>query len=263
MGSQALAQNLTVPAASPISTSSSPSSSPSSPGSAAAVSTPGVPNASTTSLFTGLFGDFRNLKSTDTAMWLGIGAGLALAGHPEDTRMSRSFSRSEDTTEAFSSGRIIGGGAVQLAGALATFTAGRMSGSPTTTKVGSEMFRAIVVSQAVTSVLKVSVSRTRPDGTSNSFPSGHTANAFATATVLQRNLGWKVGLPAYAVASFVGASRIQTQRHYLSDVAFGATVGILAGRTVSIGPKEAKFAVSPVAVPGGGGVNFNWVGSSK
>ena len=143
------------------------------------------------------------------------------------------------------------------------YAAGRMSGSTTTTKVGSEMFRALVVSQAVTSVLKVSVSRTRPDGAAYSFPSGHTANAFATATVFQRNFGWKVGLPAYAVASFVGASRIQTQRHYFSDVAFGAAVGILAGRTVTIGAKEARFAVSPVAVSGGGGVNFNWVGSSK
>jgi membrane-associated phospholipid phosphatase len=58
----------------------------------------------------------------------------------------------------------------------------------------------------------------------------------------------------------VAASRIQTQRHYLSDVAFGAAIGIVAGRTVTIGHGNARFAVSPAAAPGGAGVNFTWVG---
>jgi membrane-associated phospholipid phosphatase len=53
--------------------------------------------------------------------------------------------------------------------------------------------------------------------------------SFASATVLQRELGWKVGIPAYAVASFIGASRIEDKRHFLSDVAFGAAIGIARG----------------------------------
>jgi membrane-associated phospholipid phosphatase len=78
--------------------------------------------------------------------------------------------------------------------------------------------------------------------------------------VLQRHLGWKAGIPAYAVASYVAASRIQGQRHYFSDVAFGAAVGMVAGRTVTIGRGDARFAVSPAAAPGGAAVNFTWVG---
>ena len=54
--------------------------------------------------------------------------------------------------------------------------------------------------------LKYTVRRERPDGSNNkSFPSGHAASAFATATVLQRHYGWKVGAPAYALGSYVAA----------------------------------------------------------
>ena len=88
------------------------------------------------------------------------------------------------------------------------------------------------------------------DGTEFSFPSGHSAATFASATVLQRHFGWKVGVPAFAVASYVAASRVQEKRHFLSDVAFGATLGIIAGRTVTVGRGEARFAVSPMADTG-------------
>jgi membrane-associated phospholipid phosphatase len=74
--------------------------------------------------------------------------------------------------------------------------------------------------------------------------------------VLHSEFGWKAGVPAYAVAAWIGASRMQGQRHYLSDVITGAAVGILAGRSVSFSAGSARFAVSPVAVPGGAGVNI-------
>ena len=77
----------------------------------------------------------------------------------------------------------------------------------------------------------------------------------------QRHFGWKVGIPAYGAASYVAASRLQTNRHYLSDVAFGAALGIVAGRTVTVGHGNARFAVAPVAAPGGGGIAFTWIGN--
>jgi len=49
--------------------------------------------------------------------------------------------------------------------------------------------------------LTFTVQRTRPDGSDNSsFPSGHSASAFATTGVLQHHYGWKVGVPATLVA---------------------------------------------------------------
>jgi membrane-associated phospholipid phosphatase len=160
----------------------------------------------------------------------------------------------------FGAGQTIGAATTQLAAAFATYSIGRMTGNPKVAVIGADLVRAQFVSQTLTQAIKFSAGRTRPDGTTLSFPSGHTASAFATAAVLQRHLGWKAGIPAYAVASYVAASRIQGQRHYFSDVAFGAAVGMVAGRTVTIGRGDARFAVSPAAAPGGAAVNFTWVG---
>jgi membrane-associated phospholipid phosphatase len=211
-------------------------------------------------IFADTITDFRRLPSLDSTVILGMGGVAAMAGHPTDLRLSNSLSASASMKGFFSAGEIAGGAATQLAGAFATYSIGRMTGNTKVAVIGADLVRAQFVSQAMTQAIKFSVGRTRPDGTALSFPSGHSASAFATATVLQRHLGWKAGIPAYGVAAYVAASRIQVQRHYLSDVAFGAAIGMIAGRTVTIGRGNARFAVSPAAAPGGAGVNFTWVG---
>jgi membrane-associated phospholipid phosphatase len=189
-----------------------------------------------------------------------MGGLVATVGHPHDARLSQTFAGSAAMRGPFNAGQTIGAATTQLAGAFATYSIGRMTGHPKIATIGADLVRAQFVSQAMTQTIKLSVGRTRPDGTSLSFPSGHSASAFATAAVLQRHLGWKAGIPAYGVAAYVAASRIQVQRHYLSDVAFGAAIGMIAGRTVTIGRGDARFAVAPAAARGGAGVNFTWVG---
>jgi membrane-associated phospholipid phosphatase len=211
-------------------------------------------------IFADTLTDFRRLPSRNSAIILGLGGLTALAGHPSDARLSQSFSGSPSMRGALGAGQTIGAATTQLAAAFATYSIGRVTGNPKVAVIGADLVRAQFVSQTMTQVIKLGTGRTRPDGTSLSFPSGHSASAFATATVLQRHLGWKAGIPAYAVATYVAASRIQGQRHYFSDVAFGAAIGMVAGRTVTIGHGNARFAVSPAAAPGGAGVNFTWVG---
>jgi membrane-associated phospholipid phosphatase len=205
--------------------------------------------------------DFRRLPSHDTLRFLTIGASAAFMAGFADQSSSQQISSSRVLDSTLTAGQTLGGARMQLIGALATYTAGRISGSPRTASVGADLLRAQFLSQALTAGIKLSVRRTRPDGTQYSFPSGHSSVSFATATVLQRDLGWKVGVPAYAMATYVAASRVQDRRHFLSDVAFGAALGIAAGRTVTVGRGDARFAVAPAAVPGGAAVSFAWVGS--
>jgi hypothetical protein len=212
------------------------------------------------SLFTDTVGDFKRLPSKETAMWLGFGALGAFATHPADRSLSSELVGNASLREPAEPGAIIGGTQYEIAASLATFAIGRAKNSSTIATLGADLFRAQAVAELSSDALKFAFNRTRPDGTNYSFPSGHTATSFASATVLQQHFGWKVGIPAYAIASYVAASRIQMNRHYLSDVAFGAALGIASGRTVMIGRGKARFAVGPMAAPGGGGVSFTLVG---
>lgn len=78
--------------------------------------------------------------------------------------------------------------------------------------------------------LKYSIQRMRPDGSKrNSFPSGHTATAFMCATLLYKEYGWRspwFSIGGYTVATITGISRILNNRHWMSDVAAGAIIGI-------------------------------------
>lgn len=113
------------------------------------------------------------------------------------------------------------------------FTAGRLSDGPRFRAMSYDMLDAAIVNVGYTELLKVVAQRERPDGVDHkSFPSGHTSSAFALATVAERHYGWKLGVPAYLVAGLVGASRLHQDKHYLSDVMAGATLGYLVGRTV-------------------------------
>ena len=72
--------------------------------------------------------------------------------------------------------------------------------------------------------LKYGLDTERPDGGSRSFPSGHTASAFAGASYLHYRYGWKWALPTYAAAAVVGYSRVEADRHFWYDVVAGAAI---------------------------------------
>jgi membrane-associated phospholipid phosphatase len=117
--------------------------------------------------------------------------------------------------------------------ALGLFASGRLVGDGRFRAASYDITEALILSEVYTEVMKRAVHRTRPDGSDNySFPSGHTSAAFAWATVANAHYGPKVGIPSYLVASAIGASRLVKDKHYLSDVLAGATLGYIVGRTV-------------------------------
>ena len=75
--------------------------------------------------------------------------------------------------------------------------------------------------------LELCIKKDRPDGTSHhAFPSTHTAVAFNGSTYLMKRYGWKWGVPAYAVSSFVVWGRVHTDRHDWWDVLGGTAIGV-------------------------------------
>ena len=70
----------------------------------------------------------------------------------------------------------------------------------------------------------LAVEEDRPNGEEGSFPSAHTAITFAGAEFIRKEYGWAWGAPAYAAASFVGWSRVETDDHWWHDVAAGAAI---------------------------------------
>src|SRR6185295_9998115 len=87
---------------------------------------------------------------------------------------------------------------------------------------------AYVASYLTTTVLKSTVARLRPGHGTHSFPSGHSSMAFTGATLMESNLGPVGGIPAYGLAAFTAFERVESGRHYPSDVLAGAAIGTLS-----------------------------------
>ena len=85
---------------------------------------------------------------------------------------------------------------------------------------------AAALTLGVTTALKYTIDAERPDGGSQSFPSGHTSICFSAAEFARKRYDWGYGAPLYAAAAFVGYSRVEAERHYVRDVVSGAVIGI-------------------------------------
>lgn len=183
------------------------------------------------------------------------GAGLvALAIHPKDDDINEHFA---GNAGFWKFGEIVGESGTIAAASFATYLIGRATHSEKATHIGIDELRALLETEAIVQALKYTVRRERPDGSGkNSFPSGHAADTFAAATVLQRHFGPKAAIPSYLVASYVAMSRLHENRHFMSDVIFGAGVGYMVGHTVTRHGRGnfVEFAMYPVVIPGGVGI---------
>lgn len=92
-----------------------------------------------------------------------------------------------------------------------------------------ELTRSLGLAGLSTLALNSVINKDSPNGSSSdAFPSGHAAIAFSSAAFIQKRYGWRSGIPAYVVASYVGWLRVETRDHDNADVLGGAAVGIIS-----------------------------------
>jgi membrane-associated phospholipid phosphatase len=144
-------------------------------------------------------------------------------------------------------------------------------------ETGTLAMSAMADTQLLTSFLKFASDRARPQATgltsqsgsfwpaghvssADSFPSGHTANAFAVAHVIADEYpGWKMKLAVYGLAAATGFERIQGREHFPSDVLVGGAIGYLVGGYVfdhHSRRSKTHVAFAPMVGRGGAGVSL-------
>ena len=203
------------------------------------------------SVFREVPSDLWRFVSVDTALALTIGGFAAGVAHHGDDELVSELQVNVRLNNAFEPGSKYGAFAIMLGGSFAAYGVGRMSGNRHLAVTGADLVRGQIVAQLWTQALKFTVQRERPDESNNvSFPSGHSAAGFAAATVLSRHYGWKAAIPAYIGAAYIGAARVHDNKHYLSDVTFGAAMGIAAARTVLLKAGRYGVHVTPAIAPG-------------
>lgn len=137
--------------------------------------------------------------------------------------------------------------------------------------------KAMIVSGLATQAIKHAVDRTRPKNSdspyevgagSRSFPSGHTTQAFALATVIAettKDQGMVIPVIAYTAAAIAGWSRVHDKAHWASDVVIGALIGHLTAKSVMNSKLTQKgILIAPeVDYYGNAGFRVSYIGKPQ
>jgi membrane-associated phospholipid phosphatase len=193
-----------------------------------------------------------SLFSEQNVLPAAIGGTLALTLAPYDQTISSALRGTSESVGTI--GDAAGGRIAMISIVGGTVTASLFSRSSRLKSTAFALAQATAVDLAIVNSMKFITQRERPDGSSNlSFPSGHAADAFTVATVFSHYYGWKWGVPLYAAATFIAVSRVEKGEHWPSDVAAGAAIGLLAGRSgiltterLSGSRKLSRLAIAPI-----------------
>jgi membrane-associated phospholipid phosphatase len=149
------------------------------------------------------------------------------------------------------------------------FATGEIIDNKQLADTGVVSIEALAVTGIATETLKYITQRERPNNQDNrSFPSGHASMTTAFAASVSEMYDWKplIAVPLFSIATFVGASRIQDNMHYLSDVVAGMTLGTVVGMSFARSFKEKSsgrsdspdVAFVPIVERGYRGIAFTW-----
>lgn len=191
-----------------------------------------------------------------------LGGSTQTAAQPIDVRVARWSQRPslQNSTALDGTARTVEWLAVPGAGTLpvATYVIGRVGGHDRLSDASMRIEGSVLAALLTTQVLKRTIGRARPYVVGDSipydvsffrrfgagqdyrsFPSGHTAAAFAAATSLAIETSRRspatrgyIGAAAYSVAAFTGFARVYHDKHWATDVVAGALIGSLAAHAV-------------------------------
>ena len=126
------------------------------------------------------------------------------------------------------------------------------------TEGGKELTYSLGGSYLATTALKKSIHSTRPDGSDNeSFPSRHTAIAFAAVRYMDKRYGAELAPYTpwlYAAAGMTGVAMVQAHKHHWQDVAAGAALGFGTAHYLTEPIKGGQLSLLPAP----GGVALAW-----
>jgi membrane-associated phospholipid phosphatase len=163
---------------------------------------------------------------------LGVGATGGAAAADDDLR--RYFGPTRRVKEFGDVGDVLGGPAVVSSAVGALFLTGRFSGDGRFRSMTYSLAQATTLNLGLALGAKAAIRRERPNGENDhSFYSGHSANAFAAATIVGDYYGTKAAIASYAIAALVAGSRLEKNKHNLTDTLAGAAAGYIVARTVS------------------------------
>ena len=145
---------------------------------------------------------------------------------------------------------------------------------PALARTGRDALVAMGVAGLLTTAVKIAVGRARPEanlGTDyfapfrspthdNSFPSGHTSQAFSLAAVIAAHTRQPMlRFTVYGAAAVVGIARVAADRHFASDVVGGAILGTLVGRGVvhHFASGASRVGLAPMVAPRRVGLALN------
>jgi membrane-associated phospholipid phosphatase len=210
-----------------------------------------------------LGGNLAGVLSRDNLRPFLITAAATGAAAPFDDNVARYFSPDRRAKWLGDLGATIGKGYVIGPAAAALFGAGRLAGHGRFRDATYDIAQVTLVTAAYTTAIKYPTRRDRPDGSDRlSFPSGHTSNASAWATVASHHYGWRLGVPSYAFATLMGIARLEKNLHYLTDVVAAAGLGYVCGRTVirrdgePVAGRSPRVFLTPVFGAKGGGAGL-------
>lgn len=179
--------------------------------------------------------------------------------------------RSNGTNDVASVVRHMGNYPFYISAAAGTVAVGLVSGDSRITRAGGRLAAALALTGTLTRLGKFGAGRERPIPSGldsdqyhpfstgyTSLPSGHTSMAFALATSLSDEIErpWAT-VALYTGAGLVGWSRLNDNRHWLSDVAAGAMIGIFSAKLVN--GRWRVFNLRPPGVKAGSqGIEVAW-----